>query len=177
MYILHILHIFAVVYYNNLRIYIFRLFMFTKHKLIPFLIIEGVVNMCTSFINQIKKSQVNKDQDLLKLIEKFNPIISKYAYLLKYEDAKNDMQYDFMLIILKLNMDIFIKSEDKHLLAYIKKATYHSYIKRSMDADKTKKSIPISNLSEEQHLVIDYLSCEKDDYEVLLLSDLKKHLT
>lgn len=43
----------------------------------------------------IASAQHNNSESLLALIEKFKPLLKKYAYKLHYEDAYYDLQLDF----------------------------------------------------------------------------------
>lgn len=43
----------------------------------------------------ITSAQHNNPDSLLALIEKFKPLLKKYAYKLRYEDAYYDLQLDF----------------------------------------------------------------------------------
>lgn len=53
----------------------------------------------------IASAQHNNSESLLALIEKFKPLLKKYAYKLHYEDAYYDLQLDFIQIILTINLD------------------------------------------------------------------------
>lgn len=46
----------------------------------------------------IASAQHNNSESLLALIEKFKPLLKKYAYKLHYEDAYYDLQLDFIQI-------------------------------------------------------------------------------
>ena len=45
----------------------------------------------------IAAAQRNDEESLLALIEKFKPLLKKYAYKLHYEDSFFDLQLDFIL--------------------------------------------------------------------------------
>ena len=53
----------------------------------------------------ISSAQHNNPDSLLALIEKFKPLLKKYAYKLHYEDAYYDLQLDFIQIVLSINLD------------------------------------------------------------------------
>ncbi len=50
-------------------------------------------------IELISKSQSGDEDATLILIEKFKPLLKKYAYKLSYEDAYNDLLVDFIELI------------------------------------------------------------------------------
>ena len=47
----------------------------------------------------IAAAQRNDEESLLALIEKFKPLLKKYAYKLHYEDSFYDLQLDFIQIV------------------------------------------------------------------------------
>ena len=53
----------------------------------------------------ITSAQHNNPDSLLALIEKFKPLLKKYAYKLRYEDAYYNLQLDFIQIVLSINLD------------------------------------------------------------------------
>ena len=52
----------------------------------------------------IAAAQRNDEESLLALIEKFKPLLKKYAYKLHYEDSFFDLQLDFIQIVTTLNL-------------------------------------------------------------------------
>lgn len=63
---------------------------------------QGGISMTTGLISQSQ----NRDIDAtLKLIEKFKPILKKYAYKLYYNDAYNDLLMDFIELIYNIKLD------------------------------------------------------------------------
>lgn len=51
----------------------------------------------------IASAQHNNPDSLLALIEKFKPLLKKYAYKLHYEDAYYDLQLDFIILDCYIN--------------------------------------------------------------------------
>lgn len=66
----------------------------------------------------IAAAQRNDEESLLALIEKFKPLLKKYAYKLHYEDSFFDLQLDFIQIVkmfLSMNkLNGFVSSERKN---------------------------------------------------------------
>lgn len=122
---------------------------------------------------QIKCAQNEKGQALLLLIDKFSPLIYKYAGLLGYEDAKDDLKCDFISLIFGFNTNGSISYDDPSVLSYIKKTIHHSYIARSILQDLNKQCRPMSTLSESEQFHIESVSAKTDDYESLLIGEMK----
>lgn len=122
---------------------------------------------------QIKFAQKEKGQALLMLIEKFSPLIYKYAGLLRYEDAKNDLCCDFISLILGFNTDVSVSYDDPSVLSYIKKSIHRSYIARSTLQDLDKRCRPMSMLSDSEQLHVESVSAKTDNHENLLISEMK----
>ena len=67
----------------------------------------------------IASAQHNNSESLLALIEKFKPLLKKYAYKLHYEDAYYDLQLDFIQIILTINLDAQNQKSEGALVNYM----------------------------------------------------------
>ena len=70
----------------------------------------------------IASAQHNNPDSLLALIEKFKPLLKKYAYKLHYEDAYYDLQLDFIQIVLSIkNVNQCKKRAEQKLRTYYEK--------------------------------------------------------
>ena len=78
----------------------------------------------------ISSAQHNNPDSLLALIEKFKPLLKKYAYKLHYEDAYYDLQLDFIQIVLSINLDAQNQKSEGALVNYICNSVKHAYCKR-----------------------------------------------
>lgn len=78
----------------------------------------------------IASAQHNDSDSLLVLIEKFKPLLKKYAYKLHYEDAYYDLQLDFIQIILAINLETQRKKSEGALVNYICNSVQHAFSKR-----------------------------------------------
>lgn len=76
----------------------------------------------------IASAQHNNSESLLALIEKFKPLLKKYAYKLHYEDAYYDLQLDFIQIILTINLDAALSTPLRLLLRFfsLEKTLYYT---------------------------------------------------
>ena len=75
----------------------------------------------------IAAAQRNDEESLLALIEKFKPLLKKYAYKLHYEDSFFDLQLDFIQIVTTLNLEAQTKESEGALVNYICNSVQHAY--------------------------------------------------
>lgn len=52
----------------------------------------------------IRNAQENDEEDMLLLIEKFRPLMVKYARKLNYEDAYDDVMLYFIKLVKSINL-------------------------------------------------------------------------
>ena len=62
--------------------------------------------------------------DMVKI---FNPLLKRYARILKYEDAYEDLQLAFIEIILKINLEKFINNSDGAIVNYINRSIVNCF--------------------------------------------------
>lgn len=127
-------------------------------------------------VSLIDETKFDDGQAILELIDFFKPIIIKYSKKLRYDDAKHDMQTDFICVIdrLKNNLD---NESDKYVLSYVKKSMYHSYIKYSKKNNKYSNEVPLTSFGNDTQYIIDNNLNTRDDYSSVLLDEIKAHLT
>jgi RNA polymerase sigma factor (sigma-70 family) len=78
----------------------------------------------------IKESQSGNKETLMQVINKFIPLIKKYARKLNYEDADTDLIIAFIKIVYFLPVNENTK-EDKIIVSYIAKGIRNEYIRLS----------------------------------------------
>ncbi len=71
------------------------------------------VNLAT----KIKTAQKQRGKALLPIIQKFLPLLKKYAFKLNYEDAFSDLQLFLISLIVKIDTEQF--STEGQLVSYI----------------------------------------------------------
>ena len=98
----------------------------------------------------IAQSQAGNSDATLMLIEKFNPLLRKYAYKLYYDDAYDDLLADFIELLHNLKLDCVRDKSEGSLVSYIYKSIYSSYIKKLIALKKLHNCIPESNLSDQE---------------------------
>lgn len=125
----------------------------------------------------IAESQNGNSDAALLMIEKFKPLLRKYAYKLYYEDAYNDLLVDFIELIHNINLDhIHDKSEGK-MVSYIFKSINSSFIKKLTAIKKLHNCILYSELSENQLYYVNIISSTNDEYFMHELPDISLVLT
>ena len=130
-----------------------------------------------NLLNLLLRSK-NDSNCMTTLIEKFQPILRKYAVESDYEDAYNDLLIEFIEFVKKFNDSYLINKDDFTLLAYIRESIYHSYIKKSKINTQYKKMHRLfSEISEEQRLLLETLTEQYDTYSELDDLFFKKYLT
>ncbi len=80
-------------------------------------------------IDDIRKGQNGNQQVVVDLINKFSPVLKKYARKLETEDAYFDLQAEFLDLILHLNCDQIRETGDGAMVQYLSRSIYHAYIK------------------------------------------------
>lgn len=76
------------------------------------------------------KAKIEQDE-MLYLLQQFDPLLKKHARALYYEDAYNDLQLCFMELIVRVKVEGFIGKDEKYILSYIRKSIVSFSIKLS----------------------------------------------
>lgn len=130
-----------------------------------------------TLIEQIKAAQCN-EHEMLLLLKKFYPLISKYAKYLHDEDGFSELQLDFIELIHKIDINKFSCKEDKIILAYIKKTIYHCYIHHSRRLCAYQAhNVVESSLSTDNDNIFDKYVEYNDDYSFMTWDNIKDVLT
>lgn len=94
------------------------------------------------------------------LILKFQKLIKKYAYMLKYEDAEQDLILHFINVIKSMKLNDSMKN-DPILISYLSKSVKNEYIRLSKQKNKLNEvalDININNKNNATELDFDYIS-------------------
>lgn len=116
-------------------------------------------------IEEINRIQNGDNTATLKLIEKFKPILKKYAHSLFYEDAYDDLLVDFIELLSTLKVNKIQNKNDGCMVAYLTTSVHNSYIKRLIRLKQLRNFTTYSELSENELHYIDSLTATKDTYE------------
>jgi len=130
--------------------------------------------MIFDLIVQSKDCNVNAT---MALINKFNPLLKKYAYKLFYEDAYNDLLVDFVELIQNIQLEHMHSRDEGSLISYIRKTIYDSYIKKSMYLRKLHNVVLYSDISNSELAYVEKVSATTDTYFSDELVALNKAMT
>ncbi|MDF2871088.1 MAG: DNA-directed polymerase [Anaerocolumna sp.] len=128
-------------------------------------------------IDEVYKIQSGDNTATLKLIEKFKPILKKYAHSLSYEDAYDDLLVDFIELLNTLKVDKIQNKNDGCMVAYLTTSIHNSYIKKLIKVKQLRNFTTYSELSENELHYIDSLTATKDTYVNTDYDLLRKLLT
>ena len=102
----------------------------------------------------IQRAQENSEEDMLCLIEKFQPLMVKYARKLDYEDAYNDIVLYFIRLIKSINLKNLTDTSDRVIVSYINRSITNFYNKKIPKLISRPREIMMSELTEEQQYYI-----------------------
>lgn len=113
----------------------------------------------------IRKVQAGNENSLLEMITRFNCLLTRYAYLLKYEDAINDLTLDFIALLKQVDTSIFAEKNDGTVVNYIVQTIRHSYIRLSKQRAKVNSMETLfEDLSESQRYHVENnIACATDE--------------
>lgn len=133
--------------------------------------------MKSSLYTCIQDIQNGDREQALALLEKFSPLLKKYAFFLQSEDALPDFQC-FLLSFAKKSqlIELTIRTDDA-IISYINKAIYHHYIALSKAKRHQLPTVSIEIQTDYDPLQFDTAFSESDTYNNLLLLDLKRALS
>lgn len=112
----------------------------------------------------IALSQTGNVDATLELVNKFKPLLRKYAYKLNFDDAYYDLLVDFLELIKNIQLNYLENRSEGALISYIQKSMYNNYIKESIKIKKLRNISTYSDLSESELYYIDSKNCCYDDY-------------
>jgi len=77
----------------------------------------------------LERSKCGDQEAVVELIERFKPLLKKYARKLNYEDAYEDLLLNFIEMLNTLNVNSLRARSDAVIVTYFGKAIYSHYIK------------------------------------------------
>lgn len=113
----------------------------------------------------------------LELIEQFSPLHKRFARLLGSEDAFNDLQLDFLIILKNIPDAILGKASDGEIVNYLKTSVKNAYILLSK---KAKANVPLlyyEDVINKDQLAYNEGSFEVSGYDGLFMEDLRQILS
>lgn len=83
--------------------------------------------MESSLYTCIQDIQNGDREQALALLEKFSPLLKKYAFFMQSEDALPDFQCFLLAFSKNLQLDKLTMSTDGAIISYINKAIYRTF--------------------------------------------------
>ncbi|TCL55233.1 RNA polymerase sigma factor (sigma-70 family) [Kineothrix alysoides] len=124
----------------------------------------------------IIRAQESDSEAMMELINKFKPLLQKYARKLVYEDAYEDLVLYFIQLMHGLELEKLLSNEDGSITNYINVSVRNFYNKKIPEIIRSKKEILHTNLSEEQLYYIDTVSAKTDKIDFLYESGIHQIL-
>nr|WP_308628254.1 sigma factor-like helix-turn-helix DNA-binding protein [uncultured Eisenbergiella sp.] len=106
------------------------------------------------YYEMISEYQSGNDKILMELIEYFQPLLKKYAFMLGYQDAYNDLQLEFIEFLQKMPLTALNSANDGTIVEYIRVTVVNFYRAEVKKLIKKKNEILMSELSESQQSVV-----------------------
>ena len=133
--------------------------------------------MESSLYSCIQAIQDGDKEQALAFLEKFSPLLKKYAYFLQTEDALQELQCFLLAFVKNLHLNKLTSSTDGAIISYINKTIYHHYIALPKGNRNKIPTVSIEDKSDFDPLQFDSNFGESDTYSNLLLMDLQRALT
>lgn len=124
----------------------------------------------------VRESQNGNQCATLYLLDKFKPLLKKYANKLGSEDAYEDLLLDFIELIHSIQLDNIRHKDESHIVSYISTSIHSSYVKRLLAIIKQSAIISISDLSEKEVKAVDILQSTHDVYFAFEFPNIQKIL-
>ena len=132
--------------------------------------------MSAEIHKQILAYQGGDSNAALKLVEKFRPLIKRYAFFLHREDGFEDLQC-FLLSMLKTwDMSRLSSTDDATIIRYIANSVKNEYIALSKNRAKERGTSYLEDATVQQVIEYEQKTSTWDQYSQLTLQDLHKVL-
>lgn len=129
--------------------------------------------MLYDLINSVKRDD---KEAMTELIDRFRPLLKKYAAKLSYEDAYEDMVLYYIELIRSIDLNKLICTKDEVIVSYINVSIINFYKKKVLKIINDKKEIALSDLTEEQMYYAEVKSATEDQTDIFIEYGLKGFL-
>ena len=107
----------------------------------------------------------------LQIVQRFQPLLKKYAALLKYEDAYSDLQLYLLELLHSGKLTKLQRKDDGTLVKYIESSIRHQYI----SLNSRKNAVDNSVIASVDEIDFDQMSLSSnDEYPELLIATVYK---
>ncbi len=124
----------------------------------------------------IRRAQVGNNDAVVELIDRFQPLLKKYAAKLKYEDAYEDIILFFIEFIKYFNLKSMNSLKDEVIVSYINTSIINFYNKKIQKLIERKKEIIISDLTREQIYYAEVRLAKEDKTDIFTELGIEKKL-
>lgn len=90
----------------------------------------------------LARAQQGDEEAMLELINRFQPLLKKYAKKLRYDDAYEDCLLFFIELVKTMDLKKLNTMRDQSIAAYIKVSVAHFYSKRRVEFMRKKGRLP-----------------------------------
>lgn len=125
----------------------------------------------------IQKIKHGDQEQMLFLLDTFEPLLKKYARLLRSEDAFEELQCFLLSFAREMPLEKLTAPTNGVIISYISKAVYHQYIAISKGRKKQPRTVYIEEQKDYDLLQYDAAFGESDTYSGLVLHDMRQILT
>lgn len=133
--------------------------------------------MAIKIFQLIVAYQTGDDDAALELIDKFRPLLKKYAYALNREDSYEELQCYFLFLIKRLQQKDFHTNDDGPIIKYISKSIRNKYIALSKANHKTDNVDFFEDMPPSMSADVERKYSHNDLHESLLRQDMRSLLT
>lgn len=114
----------------------------------------------------LEKAQQGDKNAMQELIDRFQPLLRKYARKLGYDDAYEDCLLFFIELVKKMNMKRLKDRQDQVAVSYIRASVVNFYKKRICKIIEEEREIAFSELTEEQKYYIEARTAKQDEVNI-----------
>lgn len=116
--------------------------------------------------NLLAKAQQGDTTALMELINRFQPLLKKYARKLRYNDAYEDCRLFFIELVKSMDLKNLNNQEDRVAIAYINISITNFYNKRIRKYLEAEREILVSELTEKQKYYMEVQTAKQDEIDV-----------
>lgn len=113
--------------------------------------------------NLLMKAQKGEQKAMMELIDRFQPLLRKYAKKLGYDDAYEDCLLFFIELITTMNLRKINGWKDQSVVSYIKVSVINFYKRKIRKVIKEEQEIVFSELTKEQRYYIEARMAKPDE--------------
>lgn len=111
-------------------------------------------------------SQSGDENATLSLVNKFKPLLNKYAYKINYGDAYEELLLEFLILIKSIQLHSISNNSEGALVTYIQKSIYNSFVKQSIKIKQLRSVSLYSELSEGEMYYVESITAHSNDYDL-----------